>query len=310
MAYLATKIEAAVTATPGGLGLCRDLDGRLWAIRYDSTASPAASALEYSDNNGVSWIAESWSDSIGAVSSAGGTDPVLMVAPDNNLWVGMSAYDGTTKPTFVKRIDAEQRWGVGGRAGEYHMFPMASTTDNHFALDSNHRLWGYYNLTLAYIDSLAHVAFADFFNSAGETVDSTGTCSESRIAITAGGTKHIVWMESSAAWWSYRVATTGAWSGRVKVSDAAHTVTSIEDIRIRPSYEQPAVLYRNTDAGDIKLQLAEQLTDGTWTQDRVWDTANTWDHYPGCSLCYDARGSVFISALHDYNGGGTAEIVT
>jgi len=311
MAYLATNIEAAVTATAAGLGLCRDLDGRLWAIRHDSTAGPAACALEYSDNNGVSWTAESWSDSIGAIGSAGGTDPVMMVTPDNNIWVGMSAFDGTTKPTFVKRIDAEQRWGVGGRIGEYHQLNVAGSTHNHFALDSNHRRYGYYNLTATYIDSSDHVGFADFFIGInGETVDSTGTCTESKIAITAGGTKHIVWNESSAAWWSYRVATTGAWSGRVKVSDAGHTVTSIEDIRIRPSCELPAVLYRNTDAGDIKLQLAEQGADGSWTQDRVWDAANTWDHYPGCSLGYDARGSVFISALHDYSGGGTAEIVT
>ena len=298
-------IETGLTGGAGYLTTVRDLEGRLYVVYYDSTASPAACWLEYSDDNGATWTAETWSDSIGAGSSAGGTLPRAWIDPANNLWVGMSSYDGTSLLTAIKRIEDEHRWGVPGQPGEAHQFAVTSYSAAEWFLDDANRLYGYPNFGAVYIHSSA-IKISDLYNS-NVTINSTGTCSDPHIAVTSGGVKHATWIESSDAYWAYRSATTGAFTSRVQISDAGHTVVSIEDIQIRPSTEQPAVLYRHNASGTHYLYLAETADGTNWTQTRIWDGANNRHHYPGCTLQFDERGSTFIVALYDYNGVGRAE---
>ena len=305
MAYEAVVIETGLTGGAGYFAGVRDLDGRLYAIYFDSTLTPDACFLEYSDDDGTTWTPETWSDSIGGDASDGGTLPYAWVDSANNLWVGMSSYDGTSLLTAIKRIEDEQRWGTPGKAGEAHQFAVTSYSEAKWFLDTANRQWGYENFGAVYIHS-GDIKISDLFN-ANVSINATGTCSSPDVAVAAGGTKHVAWVESSDAWWAYRAGTTGAFSSRVQVSDAGHTVVSIEDVQIIPGIEQPAVLYRHNASGTHQLYLAECDEDGNWTQTRIWDGANNRHHYPGCSLQYDARGSAFVVALFDLGGLGQAE---
>jgi len=306
MGYEPVVIETGLTGGADYLTAVRDLDGRLYVVYFDSTASPNACFLEYSDDDGTTWTAETWSTSIGADTSNGGTLPHAWIDTANNLWVGMSAYDGTSLLTAIKRIENEQRWGVPGKSGEAHQFAVTSYTEPVWFSDSFNRQWGYENFGAVYIHS-GDIKFSDLFN-ANETINATGTCSDPHIAVTMGGIKHAAWIESSGVYWAYLEATSGAFSARSLASDALHTVVSIEDMCIIPHSNNPALLYRHNASGTHQLYLAECADDGSWTQTRIWNGSDNWHHYPGCSLMYDERGSAAVVALYDYNALTRAEV--
>lgn len=311
MSYQAVPIVVDKTGATGYITGCRDLDGRLYVVLYDFESTPKAGRLYYSDTEGASWTAETWSTSIGATASDGCLSPTLMVSPDNVVWCGMASYDGTTKPTVVRRLSHDERWGQsGGFAGEFHQFATAAWTSVHFAMDSAHRSQGYYNIGCCGIDAGNTVRYGDFhLGASDESVNATGTCSDAHITATAGGVRWVAWIESATLWTSYKAALTGAWSARAQASAGGQTVSSVEDVTINPCTDSPGILYRADQGGAVHYLYQAEWDPATssWVQERIWDGTNNRHYYPGCSMAYDRRGSEFIVALVDAGGLGRAQ---
>lgn len=311
MSYQAVAITTDVTGGTGYITGCRDLDGRLYVVLYDFEAAPKCGKLWFSDDDGASWTPEAWSASIGTTTNDGCLNPRLMVSPDNVLWVGMGSYDGTARPTVIRRLAHDERWGQSGMfAGEYQRFSTADWTSVDFAMDSAHRTQGYYNIGCCGINAANTVRYGDFYlGSSDESVNATGACSDAHITATAGGVRWIAWIESATLWTSYKVALTGAWSARAQSSIGGQSVSSVEDIQINPATDAPGVLYRADQGGGTHyLYLAEwDPATSAWVQERIWDGTNNRHYYPGCSLSYDRRGSEFVVGLEDYNGLGRAQ---
>lgn len=310
MSYQAVPIVTDKTGGAHYIAACRDLDGRLYALLYDHESTPKAGRLYYSDTEGATWSAETWSTSVGASTSDGCTTPTLMVSPDNVVWCGMASYDGTTKPTVIRRISQDERWGQsGGYAGEMHVFSVNAWTSVHFAMDSAHRTQGYYNVCCCGIASNA-VRYGDFsLGASDEAVNTTGACSDAHITATAGGMRWVAWIESTTLWVAYKASLTGSWSARAQASIGGQAVSSVEDVAINPATDAPGVLYRADQGGGVHyLYLAEwDPATSAWVQERIWDGSNNRHYYQGCSLAYDRRGSEFVVGLEDYGGLGKAQ---
>ena len=301
MTYKEISVQADLTGGANYLTGVRDLDGMLYVVYYDFPNTLCKA--EYSIDDGAIWTAESWSQSIGYVTGAGGTDPHLFVDPANRIWLCTSAYDGTASPHVLRRDAVSQRWIMAERYTN-----LASPTSTSFAMDSSNNALGWWNIAALYNVS-GTVYYTDLVISGDETCDSTGTPTDCKVAFTAGGTCFAAILDTTddKAYVRQRI-TTNSWSSRYQVSTAGHEVSSIEALVIRPGYDYPAVLYRRNVAGTHYLYLSELESDASWTVTRL-DDGNDDHHYPGASLQYDKRGSVFAWAPMDHETGGRAEVM-
>jgi hypothetical protein len=314
MGYLAQFIKTSITGNAHGISAARDLDGRLWAVYYDSAASPKRAVLYYNDSNGNGlWTAESWSGDLGdpAAASDGGASPHLVVDPSNNLWCCMRTFAGSSSPVAIKRIESKQRWGApfatSGQLGEYRQFTTETPTDLCFCGDSATLRAGVYNICCAFIDSGGDVVFSDL-STTDEEIDGTGTNSSVRIKASSGGRKHVAWVESSKVYYSWKDGTGDTWSARAQISGGGQTCQTVEDIVIQPGSELPSVLYRINSGSPYYLYFTELGSSGTWTTpERIWDGSNNYSFYTGCSLSYDERGSIWAATEYDNGGLGRAE---
>ena len=306
MTYKEIEVQASLTGGANYLSGVRDLDGMLYVVYYDQPNT--LTKAEYSVDDGLTWTAESWSQSIGYVTGAGGTDPHLFVDPANRIWLGISAYDGTATPHILMRDSAARRWVMMERLSTNLTSPTAIS----FAMDSTNNTVGWWNIA-ALFNVSGTVYYTDLEISGDETCDSTGTPTDCKVAFTPGGRCYAAILDSAddKVYVRERLAVPGVlptWTARDQASTAGHTVSSIEALAIMPGYDYPAVLYRRNVSGTHYLYLSEFQSDGSWSVTRL-DDGNDDHHYPGASLQYDKRGSVFAWAPMDHETGGRAEVM-
>jgi hypothetical protein len=316
VSYDPVQIASGLTSGKNYLSVVRDLDNYFYAAYYDPEQTPKVTRVKYSDDEGQTWYDEDFSQSVGSdiANADGGDDPQLMCDSRGNLWMGMSSFDGNTKPTILFRDVNELNWGGMGRGG-VHVLSLDTSVSNFVCkLDSFHRYGGGYgwdNMCGAWIKSGA-IRYADLFTGlTTQTVDNTGTPAEPRLAVTSAGQRWIAFRDGTTAYMRSLDGRSGSWSARVQVSQAGETVLSVEDIAIHPTKDTPSVIYRISDGGKQKLMLAEYNVSNLWPSyfdyERVWNGTNEEDFYTGCKLAYDERESVFVYSLNNRDSLGKPE---
>lgn len=288
---------------------CRDIQGRFFAAYHDTTASPKVTKVYTSSDDGATWVAETWSQSLGtgANNLDGGDKPILLVDNSGVVWLVMRSFDGGNPvgPCAIKREADKQTWGG---IGFFQFFANLSTktvtasgATFTAAIDPELAIVGFPNIVTAFQDSGDGKIYVSEIKGGPSTHKDLGTGTEPRIVFTSGGTGALVFRSGTSMKYSSRVpnGAVSSWTGAVNIHDSGDSVTSVEDAAITEG-GMPAGLYRYNKSGTNVLKLVEhdgsefvytEVTDGT---DR--------ESYPGASLAYDSLGSVFVTAVVDFGG--------
>jgi hypothetical protein len=310
-------IQAGTPGGPLSISGIRDLDGVLYACYHDSAASPTARTKLYkSTDDGAVWAAETWSDTIGATAAAaGGDEPVLICDEANNIWCGMSRYQGVDSPHVIHRDGAAEIWGGPGvfLVG-YHRFTLkTAVTSFGMISDPSRRTAGVWNIIAAYIDS-GTVYVSELAD--GEQAIGGSSATDVRIASNSAGFCFLIYTDGGSLYYSARApkAAKTTWLSPIAISEGGDTVQTAEAIAA-DQRGWPAGIYRYDGGGGKSFLKLIEITDtpvGTPTliHTRV-DTATPTDYttFPGHSLMYDSRGSVYVVGLLDDGGLGRAEPV-
>lgn len=305
MSYNAIKLLDNWTASR--VSWVRDFEGVIHVVVRDTTGSD--SKYYQSTNNGKS---------LTYVCDVTGLDHEyfdLMVDIDNFLYIGFQSLSTKDVPGVMKFDAATSTWGAF-----FEFITGTVNTQGNFGLDTDHKhpQLGVNRMCGVYKRSDGNLYYADSENqhSSGWRINTDASQQYNpKLAIDPVGKIYIGYRGDYVAGamkarLCQRLETTPpTFSPSVTASVSGHNVTSVEDARIQPSTELPAVLYRRANGGVNELWLSELQPDGTWTQQQVWDGTNNNEFYVGCQLQYDARGSVYVTAVCDPPGGtpGTGE---
>lgn len=301
---------ATVTGAAAGFGATRLPDGRMYVVHHDASASPAKSYGYISSDDGETWTDESWSQSIGSITAAGGNEPTVMADPAGRVWCAMATFDGGNVPVVIQRDEEREIWGQPGVYFiGYHVFSTKTNVTYLQAEIDIYTVSGVWNIGACFVHG-GDLWYVDMIAGAGNEVlvSGVGTITAPRMVFSSGGTKSIAWVADGVLYGSQRAGRTGSFSPRVQISDVGQTVVWCDDIAIQPGNEQPAVLYEVNNGGAIEMWLAElDVLTATWSRIQVSEPGG-YQFGPHASLAYDARGSVYVIAYYDVGGAGRYEV--
>ncbi len=309
MAYFATEIDASLVLRSQQQGAIRQMDGTILHYHYDPLLSPKRGKVYTSTDSGATWTAESWSQAIGdpLAASDGGSDPVLLLDPGDNVWLLTSEWAGVASPHAVIRDENHQDWGYTSVGA----IKLSNTTTISglcgYIIPMDVFLLNTWNVVSVWIKS-GVVKTAELRGGGDVTIGGTAAGSV-QCACAPNGTQYIIYEDGNDLFMSTRAWPAASWSSPAQIN-SAEVIFSIEDMTARID-GLPAGVIRHTSGGVEHVELWEQVDSaGTLLKTRVWDGTNTHESHSGWSLQYDRRGSVFVSGMSESEDDGRAESVS
>jgi len=311
MAYEADTVfsSAAFTGNYRILSGVRDADGVMYAMFYDEDTSGGRKKScrlykSLGEGRPGTWAAESWSQEVGSEGNGdGGTQPHLILQPDNSLWAAFATWDGQAYPYVLQRSEDQEMWGAFGRffVGFHKMQGThANVASFHAVSDPYYHSLGVWNIAAIYLyPSSNECYYVDLGQTTPQKVHTATNYTDCRLLAGSNGWKMAFLLDSSNNLYSVAIASWGTsvqFSPRILIDT---NVQTLEDVATRFD-NMPACIYRKLESGTWRLYFAEySAITSSWANQRMWDGVNDIDLHPGQSLSYDQKGSVFVTGYGD-----------